>query len=99
MDDRITLEFSTQSAGNYEVFAAFTRAPDFGIVQIAINGEDAGAPRDFYAESLEFGPEVSLGEFALNAGANAITATIRGANPKAIPAHMFGLDYVRLEMK
>jgi len=94
--DRIAFEFNAEAAGNYEVFASLTRAPDFGIVQLAINGTDAGAPRDGYSENLEFGPEFSLGQFALLKGPNTISATIRGTSPKASPARMFGLDYVRM---
>lgn len=94
--DRIDLAFDVNEPGAYDVRAAFTSAPDFGVVQVLINGEEAGPPRDFYADTLTIGPEETLGKIALKKGENTISAIIRGTNSKAVPARMFGLDYVRL---
>jgi hypothetical protein len=37
-----------------------------------------------------------LGEHDLTAGEHKLTVEVTGANPKALKAYMFGLDYVRL---
>ena len=94
--DRIDLAFDVEHEGTYEIRAGLTRARDFGIVQLLVNGRETGPPVDLYAESIAFGPEQSLGVFKLIPGQNTLSAVLKGANPEAIPAMMFGLDYVRL---
>ncbi len=95
--DKLVLAFPVENAGRYEVFAVFTKARDFGIHQVMINGKVAGEARDFFhKDGVVVTDEVSLGEFDLVAGDNTFEVQAMGANPEAIPAHMFGLDYLRL---
>lgn len=96
--DSLTLGFEVEQAGRYEVIAVFTTAPDYGIAQIAINGREVAVPLDFYHPSVVPTAPVSLGVHALDAGRNTFTATLRGSNAAALPAYMFGLDYLRLAL-
>ena len=52
---------------------------------------------DMHNPGVQVTDEISLGVFDLNAGQNVFTAEVVGANPKAKPGYMFGLDYLILE--
>jgi hypothetical protein len=95
--DTLTIAFPVEKAGRYDVRAVFTKAVDYGIIQLRVNGQEAGAPRDFFEGSVIATPEESLGVFELTEGENTLTAEIAGANEKAVPSHMFGLDYILLK--
>ena len=95
--DQLTVAFPAPQAGGYQVVGRFLRARDYGIHQLAINGQPAGAPRDFYSPEVSPSDEVLLGEFDLKAGENQLTVTVVGANEKAEKSYMFGLDYLLLK--
>ena len=95
--DTLTLAFPVEKAGRYEVRGVFTKAVDFGIVRLSVNGQPAGGDRDFYNDGVIVMPEDLLGVFDLTQGENTLKAEIVGANEKAVPAHMFGLDYLMLK--
>ncbi len=95
--DRLVLGFTVETGGAFELLAAFTKAPDYGIHRLTINGELLGDPMDFYAEKGSIDAERSLGVFTLPAGENLLEIEIVDANPQAEKAYMFGLDYLRIE--
>jgi hypothetical protein len=96
-DDVLVVSFPAAQAGKYRVLARFLRAPDYGIHQLAINGQSAGKPMDFYNPDVQPSAEVELGVFELKAGDNELSVKVVGANEKAIKAYMFGLDYLLLK--
>ena len=59
--------------------------------------QKAGAPIDFYNPDVKPTKELDLGTFELKAGGNEFSATIIGANEKAIKSYMLGLDYLLLK--
>jgi putative heme-binding domain-containing protein len=93
--DKLTLEIAVPTAGEYELYAAMTKARDYGIVQLLLDGKKIGSPVDLYNTPavIPTGP-VSFGTHELTAGKHRLTIEIVGANPKAVKAYMFGLDYV-----
>lgn len=95
--DTLLVRFNAPQAGTYRVLGRFLKARDYGIHQLAINGQKAGEPIDFYNPDVVPTPEVELGTFPLKAGANELTVTVTGANPQAIKGYMFGLDYLMLK--
>ena len=95
--DTLTLAFPAPKAGKYRVFGRFLKARDYGIHQLAINGQPAGAPIDFYEPEVRPTSERLLGEFELKAGDNEFSVTVVGANEKAVKSYMFGLDYLLLK--
>jgi len=95
--DKLVLAFPAPAAGSYRVFGRFLQAADYGIVQVSINGQPAGEPRDFYHDGVIVADEANLGTFTLKAGDNELTLEIIGANSKALKKYMCGLDYLRLE--
>jgi putative heme-binding domain-containing protein len=94
----LTIQFKAPKAGKQKVFAAMTKAPDYGIVQIKVNGKPTAiGDIDLYDAGVVNTPELFLGEFDLAAGGQKLEVTITGKNPAAKPSYMFALDYLRVE--
>ncbi|MGE0479595.1 MAG: glycoside hydrolase family 172 protein [Phycisphaerae bacterium] len=96
---QLSLGFQAPADGAYRVFVRCVKAKDYGIHQLAINDENAGEPRDFFADRITPADELDLGLFTLKKGVNQLRVTAVGANEKAIKNYMFGLDYIRIEPK
>ncbi len=94
--DRLTVSLPAATAGNYEVFAAFTKARDYGIVQLSIGGKLVKPTYDLYDPQVISTGVLSLGVHQLAEGTNELTIEIVGANPAAVKSFMVGLDYVYL---
>jgi Protein of unknown function (DUF2961) len=95
--DRLELELPVKNAGEYNVSLQLTRARDYGIVQLSLDGQKLGQPVDLYHPEVTPSGALSLGIRQLSAGAHRLDVEILGANPKAEKSYMFALDYVRLE--
>ena len=95
--DKLVLEFPAEKAGRYTVLANVTKASDYAIVRLSVNGEQS---KELDRFSRDVGHDVvELGTFDLSEGANQLQVEIVGANPEAAPRRMFGLDYLKLEAK
>jgi hypothetical protein len=94
--ESLTVAFPAPRAGKYHVIAHFLTAKDYGVHQLSINGTKAGDPRDFYSAEVKPTAEIDLGVFDLKAGDNEFSATVMGANDKAVKSYMLGLDYLLL---
>ena len=95
--DTLTLAFDAPEERRYGVNAVFTKAIDYGIMQLSINGKPAGGPMDFFNDGVIVSEETPLGVFSLKKGRNTLTIEIVGANEKCDPKrYMFGLDYLLL---
>jgi len=93
--DHITLEFTVDKEGAYEVVGNFCHARDYGIHRIFLDDSDLGE-HDFFGD-LKW-KIVSLGSHRLSAGTHRLKIVAVGDNPKADPKrHMFGLDYLLLK--
>jgi hypothetical protein len=92
--DTLVVAFPVPQAGRYRVFGRFLKAGDYGIHQLAVNGQKAGQPIDFYSPGVQPSKEIDLGVFELKQGENEFSATVVGANEKAIKSYMLGLDYL-----
>ena len=95
--DVLAVNFPAPQAGKYHVLARLLRARDYGIHQLAINGQAAGQPQDFYAPEVQPSAQIDLGVFELKSGDNELSIKVVGANEKADKAYMFGLDYLLLK--
>ncbi|MFM1919617.1 MAG: hypothetical protein RLZZ303_1251 [Candidatus Hydrogenedentota bacterium] len=96
----LELGFNVDEAGDYEVLAVFTKAPDYGIGAIHLNEVSTGEPVDFYhTEVKPMEPPLNLGVHALRQGENHLRITITGANPEAYQQHMIGIDCLILKKK
>jgi hypothetical protein len=91
----MTVELPVATAGRYGIEAALTRAADYGIVQLALDGEPLGTPIDLYHDGVIHTGPIALGERALEAGPHELTLSITGQNP-ASSSYLVGLDWIRL---
>lgn len=94
--DQLTLALPVERAGKYQVFAQLTKAVDYGIVQLSLDGKKISGPIDLYHQGVVASGELDLGRHELTAGEHKLSVTITGANEQAVKAYMFGLDYVKL---
>jgi hypothetical protein len=94
--DRLDLPLAVAAAGNFEVHVQFTKAADYGIVTATLDSAPIGPKLDLYHAGVVASGDLVLGTMKLAAGAHTLSFTLRGANAAAIPAHMVGIDYVRL---
>ena len=86
-----------KQAGKYRLGMQLTKAPDYGIVQLYLDGQKLGGSIDLYDESVIPTGLLAMDEHDLTAGDHKLTVEIVGANDKAIKNYMFGLDYVKLD--
>ncbi len=90
---RLVVQFEMEEAGTYDVTLGITKAVDYGIVRVSVNGQTKLARLDGYNTSV-IAEDVKLGSCQLNKGKNTLEVTILGSNPKAARKYMFGLDYI-----
>lgn len=93
--DRLALSLPVAKSGRYELFANMCHARDYGIHEIRLEGTKL-AEIDFYSDGLKW-EKVSLGVVDLKKGNARLEIVCRGANGKAEPRGMFGLDYLMLK--
>jgi putative heme-binding domain-containing protein len=94
--DKLSVEVPVEKAGRYEVFVVSTKAIDYGVVRLNLDSGKATDPVDLFNDGVVTTPPISLGIHDLKPGQHRVTAEIVGANPKAVKAYMFALDYVAL---
>jgi putative membrane-bound dehydrogenase-like protein len=95
---KLELAVPVETSGNKTLECVLTKARDYGVVQLAWDGAALGGPLDMFdAKRVTTTGVLSfpLGEVA--AGDHTLTVEIIGANPQAVRAYMFGLDYVRVQ--
>lgn len=94
---KITLAVPVNSDGKYKLSAQFTKAGDYGIVQLYLDGKKIGEPIDLYNNGVVPSGVMQFGEIELATGERKLSAEIVGANEKADKRYMFGLDYIKLD--
>lgn len=94
--DALDLEFSLEEGGLLAPEVVLTRAFDYAVVQLHLDGEPLGEPIDLYHNPqvvttgvLSFAPRM------MSAGKHTLTLEITGANPQAQQLYMAGIDYLR----
>lgn len=93
--DVLELGFTIPTAGKYQIGAGLTKAIDYGIFQVEFDGTKLGDPIDFYNDGVVHTGTISLGgAVTLAGGEHRLSFKITGANSKALPGYMLGLDYV-----
>ncbi len=92
---RISMELPEHPAGTFELVAGFTRAPDYGSVQVAVGDKPLGDPVDLYARNVSHSGPLSLGRVRLDPEDRELSLTITGKNPKST-SYLVGIDYFKL---
>ncbi|MCA9182683.1 MAG: hypothetical protein KDA51_14570, partial [Planctomycetales bacterium] len=92
--DRLTLELDVfQAIESIEL--SLTRASDYAIVQIELDGHPLGAPIDLYDTQVVTTGVLSLTTPQLKVGKHKLAFEIVGANRQAVKSYLFGLDFIR----
>jgi hypothetical protein len=95
--DTLDLAVPVQKAGTYRLKMQLTKAIDYGIVQLYLDGEKLGGPIDLFNDGVVATGALDMGVHKLDKGEHKLTVEIVGANEKAVKSYMFGLDYILLE--
>ncbi|MGH9456868.1 MAG: DUF2961 domain-containing protein [Thermoanaerobaculia bacterium] len=93
--DRLTLPLEAPEAGTYELVGFFTRAQDYGIARVLVNGEPAGALIDAWAPRVEPTGPVSFGEVTLREGVNELVIELVGKDVRSAgygEGYLVGID-------
>jgi putative membrane-bound dehydrogenase-like protein len=97
---KLTLALPVQEKGRYALTAALTKAKDYGIIDVSLDGKPVATAWDGYnGPKVIHSDELDWGTHELSAGEHQLTITLTGKHPDAVPRYMVGLDYVRLEKK
>jgi hypothetical protein len=96
--DRLDIELKAKQTGKYRIKAAMTKAIDYAIVQVSVDGRKLGDPINLYNETvIRTQPLLDLGVCELKEGDHTLSIKIVGADEKAKKSYMVGLDDVVLE--
>ncbi len=93
--DSVEVRIPGKFAGSYKITLHATRAPDYGIVRFAVNGQPAAKDFDGYAPDVVPSGPIELGEFTAKDRSFSLRAEVVGANKLSRGARFFfGLDCV-----
>jgi hypothetical protein len=98
-DASLTIELSVPREGDFSLYLAATKAIDYGIHSLTLNGKNLGEPRDYFqakAKGVSHTGQIKLGETSFKKGKNILIIKAIGAHPDSIKRYMFGLDFLRL---
>jgi len=95
--DKLELEFEVSAEGTYNIATVLSKARDYAIIQIAIDGQPLGEPIDcFNTPDVITTGLVNLPTKKLAQGAHTLEIQILGKNPEAAPGFMVGIDFLLL---
>jgi hypothetical protein len=94
--DVLTLSVPVEKAGKYRLEMQLTKADDYGIFQLSLDGKKLGDPIDLYSVSVIPFKIQDVGIHQLTKGEHKLTVEMVGSNPEAAKSNMFGIDYLLL---
>jgi hypothetical protein len=89
-----SIDLSTQAT--YGLSVALTRAPDYGIVTVSLDGRQVGPAFDGYGPTVSPTGPLAFGFVPLAAGPHGVTITVVGRNPTS-RGFRAGVDYLQLD--
>ena len=95
--DTLELAVPVENGGTYRIKTQLTKAVDYGIHQLYLDGKKLGEPIDLFNNGVIPTGQIDLGIHKLDKGQHVLKVEIIGANDKAVKAYMFGIDYLLLE--
>ncbi len=95
--DTMELAVPVEKTGTYRIKTQLTKAVDYGIHQLYLDGKKLGKPIDLFNNGVIPTGALDLGTHRLEKGRHVLKVEIIGANEKAVKAYMFGIDYLLLE--
>jgi hypothetical protein len=93
-----SVHFDVPQDGTYDLSELYTRARDYGVHTVAVDGTTVGAPVDGYSPDLIGDTKADLGAVSLTRGTHTLTWTVTGKNPSS-SGFFAGIDVVSLELQ
>jgi tetratricopeptide (TPR) repeat protein len=87
----VELEIKVPATGRYKLAVHFTRAPNYGIIQVALDGATVGKPFDSFDRAVNPSGAVELATVELTAGKHRVRFTAVDKNPQSGNYNM-GID-------
>ncbi len=95
--DELFTRFILNEDGRYNISAQLTKAPDYGILQLFLNGVPVGPRFNGFHTDGVITEQVKLGTHALTKGEHILSVKILGADANAKPGNMAGIDWLKFE--
>jgi hypothetical protein len=95
--DTLEIAVPVEKGGTYRIKTQLTKAIDYGIHQLYLDGKKLGEPIDLFNNGVIPTGTIDLGTHKLKKGRHILKVEIKGANEKAVKKYMFGIDYLLLE--
>ncbi|MBT3606202.1 MAG: hypothetical protein HN521_24290 [Candidatus Latescibacteria bacterium] len=96
MDARLTWPLDIPRSDRYTFSAILTRGPEYGRVQLYVDGQPAGEPQDLYAEKTAVGSWVPLGVPSVTRGYHELTLYVVGKSEQSA-GYKVGIDSYHLQ--
>ena len=96
--DQVTVAFEAPRAGTYKVSAVLTKARDYGIHTLAIDGQRLGEPFDAYKPGAVSTDQLAYGHVDLDQGRHILTLRVTGKNADSSGFYA-GIDVLSLELE
>ena len=93
--NRLSLPLEVSKAGTYELIGFFTRAQDYGIIRLFVNGQPQGPLVDGYGPNVEPTGPISFGRVELRGGTNELTVELLGKDARSAgyaEGYLVGID-------
>ncbi len=91
--DKLVLALDLEEDVDAEMVMAFTKAADYGIFQLSLDGKKLGGPIDFHNSSV-IRSVISFGRAQLEAGRHYLEVEIVGSTRGGVNDYMFALDCI-----
>jgi hypothetical protein len=95
--DELIAKFILNETGKFKVSAQLTKAVDYAIIQLYLNGIPIGKKLNCFYETDVIPFEANLGNHVLSKGENIFAVKILGSDKFAKPGNMLGIDYLKFE--
>jgi hypothetical protein len=90
-DSYFEVAVNAARAGRYGLTVYFTRADNYGVVEVSLDGKKVGKPFDGFNPSVVPSGAVDFGSVELREGVNRLRFTVVGKNPRSF-GYLVGLD-------
>ena len=100
----IEIEFGVAEAAPYALTLRMTKARDYGIFQLYLDGRKLGGPVDLFSKNLQPADPITFDPRPLAKGTHTLRVEAVGSRsdvktPHRVGIHLFGLDYLVLTRK
>lgn len=96
MDARLTWNLNTPRSDRYIFSALMTKGPDYGRVQLYVDGQPAGQVQDLYAEQISVGNWITLGVPSITKGFHDVAFYVVGKSDQS-QGYRVGVDSYHLK--